>query len=120
MFTFHSNYDNRKYGILDVVTTDYKYVDENLKEYSFSHFLSTAFNINQNWKPPLIKRLRSKRALPDYISSNISVPIFSENGYQKLVKILDKGIFLPALVENTDEKIYFYQYPICNFLNIID
>ncbi len=120
MFTFHSNYDNRKYGILDVVTSDYKYVDENLKEYSFSHYLSTAININQNWKPPLIKRLRSKRALPDYISSNISVSIFSENGYQKLVKILDKGIFLPALVENTDEKIYFYQYPICNFLNIID
>lgn len=120
IFSFQSNSNNRKYGTLNISSSNYKYTDENQGAYFFSHYLSVSKNILQNWRPPLIQRLRSKRALPDYISNNESVAIFSENGYQKLAKTLNKGVFIPALVEETDEKIYFYQFPILNFLDVLD
>lgn len=120
MFKLHVKSDS-SFGELEIpFDPDKSYSDGHSEFSSFRYYILNGKDQLNDWQPPIIKRLRPKKKLPDYIQVTCGIEAYSENAYNKLQEILTEGFFLPAEVEKTGEKVFFYRPPVLDWREVLN
>lgn len=120
MFILNSHSDTQ-FGKLDIVDpVNGLYSDGSSKFSSLFSYILEGKDLQNNWQPPILNRLRPQKKLPDFLYVGSGPRVFSENAYHKLKEILVEGFFLPVEVEKTGEKVYYYRPPVLDWREVLN